>query len=362
MPEETLASDSATSQTSTDSSASSDTSSVGSVTADTQSTATTSADTSTATDSVRADTQIADNAQAANPAGVETKNETAQPEIDYKARFAGAQKSWQQERADRERFQQQADQFQRELQALKQQFQGIQPQEVEQYRQTRELPVWDERSPNHQNFLNLRRLYDHYEQDMRAAPNDEIRQWLSQQMGQALGPEGAKTLRSWREYVRTQEWERQTDPAAYYRKLIQKEAQPVIQQSLQNVSQTYQSVQSAQAEVQKWMKENAEVATPDNIKAVIGMMEKGENFAMAAARVERDHYRSKVSAAAKASASAEEKERLLQGNAAGPIARNPNTAKKVDPKAVAKERGIEVGKGDPRFIQLLQELDQQGLL
>jgi len=359
MPEETLASDSATSQTSTDSSASSDTSSVGSVTADTQSTAATSAETSTATDSTQVDTQVADNAQAANVAGVETTSPNPQPEVDYKARFAGAQKSWQQERADRERFQQQAEQFQRELQALKQQFQGIQPQEVEQYKQTRELPVWDKRNPNHQNFLELRRLYDHYEEDMRAAPDDATRQWLSQRMSQVIGPEGAKTLRTWRDHVRRREWERQNDPDSYYRELIQKEAQPVIQQQLQNVSQTYQSVQSAQQEVQKWMKENAEVATPENIKQILGLMEKGENFTTAAYRVERDYYRSQVLPAKQAKASAEEKERLLQGNAAGTIARNPNTAKKVDYKAVAKERGL-TSEGDR--IKLLFELDQQGLL
>jgi hypothetical protein len=202
-------------------------------------------------------------------------------------------------------------------------------------------------------------MYDHYEEDMRAAPDDATKQWLSQRMSQALGPEGVKQLRSWRDYVRKQEWERQTDPANYYRKLIQKEAQPVIQQQLQNVSQTYQSVQSAQQEVQKWMKENAEVATPENIKQVIALMEKGADFNTASYRVERDHYRSQVSAAKQAKASAEEKERLLQGNAAGTIARNPNTAKKVDYKAVAKERGL-TSEGDR--IKLLFELDQQGLL
>ncbi len=359
MPEETLASDSATSQTSTDSSASSDTSSVGSVTADTQSTAATSADTSTATDSAQADTQIADNAQVANTAGVETKSPDAQPEVDYKARFAGAQKSWQQERADRERYQQQADQFQRELQALRNQFQGVQPQDIEQYRKTQELPVWDKRNPNHANFLELRRQYDHYEEDMRAAPDDATRQWLSQRMSQTIGPEGAKTLRSWRDHVRQREWARQTDPDSYYRELIQKEAQPVIQQQLQNVSQTYQSVQSAQAEVQKWMADNKDVASPDNIKSILGMMEKGATFEVASARVERDHFRSKVTAAAQDKASAEERQRLLEGNAAGTIARNPRTGRFVDPKAVAKERGLT---SEADRIKLLFDLDQEGRL
>jgi predicted phage tail protein len=174
-----------------------------------------------------------------------------------------------------------------------------------------------------------------------------------------LGPEGLKTLREWRTDVAQQEWERRVNPTAFYRKLIAKEAQPVIQQSLQSVSQTYQSVQSAQQEVQKWMKDNSEVASPENIKAVLDFMGKGETFAMASARVERDHYRSLISHANKAKQSAEEKERILQGNAAGPIARNPKSVKKVDVKAVAKERGV---KNHREFADLLFELDEQGQL
>ncbi len=359
MSEETLETNSAAVDTSTPSTEpSGSTASVDPSTDGTQSTSTTTAGTSTDAGSTEVETHVDENAQAANVAGVETKSQ-AHPEIDYRQRYADQLKSWQQEKADRTRFQQQAEQFQQELAQLKQQFQGIQPQEVEQYRQTKELPVWDKRSPNHSKFLELRRLYDHYEEDMRAAPDDATRQWLSQRMSQVLGPEGAKTLRTWRDHVRQREWERQNDPDSYYRELIQREAQPVIQQQLQNVSQTYQSVQSAQAEVQKWMKENAEVATPENIKQILGLMEKGENFTAAAYRVERDYYRSQVLPAKQAKASAEEKERLLQGNAAGTIARNPNTAKKVDFKAVAKERGL-VSERDR--IELLMELDHQGLL
>lgn len=324
----------------------------------TPATPTTSAESTASTGSTQVDTHVAADAQA-NTGAVETSSPDPQPEIDYKARFVGAQKSWQQERAEKQALQQQAAQFQQELADLKRQFQGIQPQEIEKYRSQQQVPVWDETSPNHQQFLDLRRTYDYYERNMRAAPDDATRQWLSQQMGQELGAEGAKTLREWQVDVRRQEWERQTNPAAYYRKLIQKEAQPVIQQSLNNVSQTYQSVQSAQAEVQKWMKENADIATPDNIRSILGLMEKNESFSVAAARVERDHYRSLVSSANNAKQSAEEKERLLQGNAAGVIARNPNATKKVDFKAVAKERGAV---NERQRMDLMFELDKQGLL
>jgi hypothetical protein len=358
MSEETLESNSATSET-TGSTESSSTGSIDTSTDVTQSTTTNEAGSSNATGSTDVETQAAEAARPDHTTSVETTNETAKPAIDYKQRYADQLKSWQQENAERQRWQTQADTFQRELAELKKQYQGIQPQEIEKYRSQQQVPVWDEQSPGHQQFLELRRTYDLYERAMRSAPDDATKQWLGQQMSQEIGPEGAKVLREWQADYRRQEWERQNNPSAFYRKLIQKEAQPVIQQSLQNVSSTYQSVQSAQQEVQKWMTESKEVATPENIKAVLGLMEKGETFATAAARVERDHFRTLVSTAKKAQQSAEEKERLLQGNASGTIARNPNTAKKVDFKAVVKERGIT---NERDRIDLLFDLDNQGML
>ncbi len=329
-----------------------------SATADTQASSATPAGSSDATpDVTNVTTQIAPDARA-NTQSVETSTPTT-PEIDYKARFIGAQKSWQAARDEGNLLKQQAAEFQNQLNQLKQQYQGVNPQDIEKFRATQKVPVWDETSPGHQQFQELRRTYDVYTRMLQRAPDEPSKLAMQEQMQEELGADGIKTLREWQADVRRQEWERQTNPQAFYRKLIQKEAQPVFQQGLQNVSQTYQSVQAAQGEVQKWMKESAEVATPENIKSILSHMEKGVTFDVAAARVERDYYRSKVSTGMNAQKSAEEKERLLQGNAAGTIARNPNTAKKVDFKAVAKERGL---KSERERLDLLFELEQQGKL
>lgn len=328
----------------------------------TQSTSNPTAESSTATDPAQAVTQVAESAQAENLAGVETKSPDPQPAIDWQKRFVNGQKSWKQDAEERDRFRQQAEQFQRELNELKNQYQGVRREDVEQFRASKKVQPWSKESPDHANFLDLRRTYEQYERQMRSAPDDATRQWLAQQMNQEISADEAKTLREWKADVRRQKWELENNPRDFYRDLIQREAQPVIQQHLQGVSQTYQSVQSAQNEVQKWMKDNQEVASPENIKSILGMMEKGESFQIASARIERDHYRKQVSQAKNDKQSAEEKERLLQGNAAGVIARNPQTTKKVDPKAVAQERGIKVGAGDRRYIDLLLELDAEGRL
>jgi hypothetical protein len=312
------------------------------------------------TDSATADTQQQDGARSLT-ASAETTNpqSAATPEIDYKARFVGAQKSWQQERDRAASFQQQLAQYQKRLESYEQQYQGIQPQDIEAFRASQSVKMWDSQHQQHQQFLELRRAHDHYTNLLNRAPDDQTKQWLAQQMRDEVGPEGIKTLRDWQADVRRQEWERQNNPEAFYRKLIQKEAQPVIRESLQNVSQTYQQTEQARGEVQKWIKDNQTIANPESIKQILTHMESGMPFQLASSIVERDYWKSQSTDAMKAKQSAEEKERLLQGNAAAPIARNPKASKRVDPRAIAQERGV---KNSRQFADLLFELDAEGAL
>jgi hypothetical protein len=316
--------------------------------------------TSTETDStVTVDTQIEEDAQA-NAQKVETTTEPpAQPEIDYKKRFIGAQKSWQQERAEKQAMAQQLAELQQRHESFEKQFQGVDAKEIEQFRASQKSQLWDEAHPDHGKFIDLLKKQDFYAELIQNEDDPEIVKRLQVKFQQAIGPEGVKNLRDHRAYVAQQQWELRVNPAGYYRKLIQREAQPVIQDSLRNVSQTYQSVQQAQNEVQQWMKANAEIATPENIKSVLDLMQKGASFELASLRVERDYERKNRQDGIKAKQSAEEKERILQGNAAGTIARNPKSFKRVDPKAVAKERGV---KNSREFADMLFELDAQGEL
>ncbi len=184
-------------------------------------------------------------------------------------------------------------------------------------------------------------------------------QKLHVRMQRALGEKGIQTLNAWRADVRNQERERRLNPRAFYAKLIRQEAQPVVRETLQSTSQNYQQMIQARDQAQNWVKGNPEVATPDNIRAVLALMEKGETFDKASAIVERDHYRTQVSNAKKMTASAEEKERLLQGNAAGGINRNPNAAKTIDVNKLRKDKGIKDSRG---FTDMLFDLDKEGLL
>jgi hypothetical protein len=218
---------------------------------------------------------------------------------------------------------------------------------------------WDPEDARHQDFLKLVDKADYYSELIQGEDNPEIKKLLQDKQLRLLGNEGVDLLQRWQRAVRSQERERRLNPQAFYRKLIRQEAQPVVQETLQTTSQQYQQVQQARGDVESWMSKNKDIATPENIKAILGHMQSGMPFQVASAIAERDHYRKQVSAAQKASASAEEKERLLQGNAAGVVSRNPNASKQLDVAKLLKESGA---RNSREKIDKLFDLDRQGLL
>ena len=244
--------------------------------------------------------------------------------------------------------------LERQLKELQQQVQAAQKKDSEP-----QLRPWDEGHAEHAQFLRLVDRAEHFEELIQGEENPEIVKALQQKQLRVLGDQGVQMLRDWRDNVRSQERERRLNPKAFYSKLIRQEAQPVVQETLQSTSANYQQMIQARDQAQKWIQGNPEVATPENIKAVIALMENGAKFDQASATVERDHYRKLVSDAKKMSASAEEKERLLQGNAAGAIHRNPNASKKVDVGKLRKDKGIQNGR---QLIDELFDLDSKGLL
>lgn len=217
---------------------------------------------------------------------------------------------------------------------------------------------WHPEDPRHQEFLKLVDKADYFDELIRGEQDNALVEKLREKQLRVLGNEGIDLLQRWQRDVRNQERERRLNPKAFYQKLIRAEAQPVVHETLKSTNESYQRQVQAVNDVQQWMQQS-DIATDDNKRAVIGLMEKGMPFDIAKTAVEREHYRKLVSAANKASASAEEKERLLQGNAAGVVSRNPNASKKVDVAKLRQDKGI---KNSREFIDELFDLDKKGML
>jgi hypothetical protein len=243
--------------------------------------------------------------------------------------------------------------IQAEMERLKSQHQSSQ--------ETAKQPAtepWDPEDSRHQEFLKLVDKADYFDEMIRGEGDENLVKAIQQKQLRVIGNDGIELLQRWQRAVRLQERERRLNPAAFYRKLIRQEAQPVVRETLQTTNESYQRQVQAVDDVRQWMAQS-DIATDENKKAVIAFMEKGMPFDIARTAVEREHYRKMVSAAKKATASADEKERLLQGNAAGVVSRNPNASKKVDVAKLRQEKGITDGRA---LIDELFDLDQKGML
>jgi hypothetical protein len=343
-----------------------------STSADTGALETASAETQSSAESTTPETSAAQEpAHAATPAeagsagsltvGAET-SAPAQPELtpeafaNLKKQYAGSTKSWQQERQQRLAFEKQAQELQAKLEQLTQQFQGADPREFQEFRDNRK-PQWDSTHPKHAEFVDLVKSAQKYDQLINSAKDDATREFLIQARDADLGQDGISKLREWRADVRRQEWERQINPREYYAKMIRQEAQPVVRETLQSTSQRYQETTQAVESVKTWLSENKAIATPENLQKLEGMMQQGMPFERASMLIERDHFKAQISGADAAKRSAEEKERLLQGNAAGVIARNPNSGRFVDTKELRKQSADSRDYADKLF-----DLDSKGLL
>lgn len=284
-------------------------------------------------------------AQATSPDSGTQEAATASPETpepitpeafaNLKKQYAGSTRSWQQEQA-------RAKQLEQELQQLRDQFkpfQGIDQAKLQQFQQSQGVQMWDSSHPKHAEFLDLRRTAEHYHRLIANAGTPETKDWLLGQMQEQLGEDGLKTLQNWKKDVQQQQWELQNNPREYYRKLIQAEAKPVVQNHLQQVSQTFQETEAAKQQAASWMKDNP-AATAENIQSVMKLLEQGMRFEQASMQVERDYWKSQISKANDAKSSAEEKERLLSGKAASTVLRNPQTDKRVDFVKYAAEKGL----------------------
>ena len=288
----------------------------------------------------------------------ETTETSGVPAVPWEKRFKDTQSAYTRTTQENQALKQQFNELQQQIQEMRQQYAGVKPEEVTEWRNSKALKPWDEGSPENPSFLNLVSKAEFFDELAQGETDPAELQKLQQRMVRAIGPDGLKMLDAWKVDVRNQERERRLNPKAFYQKLIREQAQPVVRENLQQANQQYQEGLRGRQDAEKWMA-NKEVATPENVQKMLQLMDKSRMpFEVASAIVERDHYRSQVSNATKAKQSAEEKERLLQGNAAGAISRNPSSGKRLDVAKHMKDKGIQ-GRS---MVDELMNLERDGLL
>lgn len=270
----------------------------------------------------------------------------------YEKRLKDNQRAFQIER-------QKALEYERKLQALEQQlnqFQGVNPDDLRQFQQRHQVPLWSKKHPEHSKFQIWYQEASFINAKLGRISDPAKRQELAEMLWSDFDPEGQKVLAEYQNHLKRQQNELLADPDSYFEERFKKLFEPNISQWQQQTAQTYEQAIQAEKDVKEWFDKSPKEIWQGKSEVIGERLRKGEKWRDIQLELERDYYRAQASSAATARASAEEKERLLRGQAAGTVAHDPKTSSKVDPLKVAKERGIDPAVDMPAFVDLLQEL------
>lgn len=339
----------ATSANTGTSDAAQDTGSAGPVSTDTQATSTPAAEGANAeTAPVDAtDTQANASESLTSPKSDTTSQAAqAQPQIPWEKRYSDL-------RREEQRLRQQLKQFQ-------QTYQGVDPntvrtfQEREALAQREKLQPWNKQSPKHATFLKTLDKVQLYQAALnKAAP--EKRQDVADQWAGLISEQEFNDVRAWQEHQRQEQLAMMADPRAYYAQQVR----DIIREEMQQ----HQTASKAEQEVGGWFNDPANQPIVQQYGPQMQeMLESGAPWKFVQQHIallaQMDGMQGRVGEAEKVKTAAEERNRLLKSQAS--VSRDPNTARKIDPMQVAKERGIQPG--SPDYWDLLTELKSEGML
>ncbi len=279
----------------------------------------------------------------------------------YEKRVKDSQRAFQLERQRALDLERRTQGYEQQLRQMQEQFDGVNPDEVKQYRERSAAPVWSKKHPEHGKFQALQQQANFIEASLRRCPTEKRAEMEEFLWGQ-VGTEGINTLQSYREHLRTKQQEMLADPDSYFEEQFKRHFEPQINQWQGNVANTYEQSVQAEREVKDWFDKSPKEIWTGKQDYIKERLNKGASWQQVQLELERDHYRTVASSADNAKRSAEEKERLLRGNAATTVAHDPKTSRSIDPMKIAKERGIDPANDMAAYFDLLQELKRNNQL
>lgn len=294
------------------------------------------------------DTRVAQDAQtgAQNPSAAQR-----QADVDWKKRYDEIR------RHHETQINPKLKQYEQQLK----QYDGVDPHAVRQWReaqqraQAEKLPRYSPQHPDHASFRKLREKLD-WARDLIAKAPDDKRGEVKALVSQNFSEQEYAEIASWENYQREFSAHFASDPQG----VIAGVAQQVARQAVEQVLQEREAVRR----VEEWASRPESMALSEKYgdEAMKMMVEEGMTFARAREWMEMKAKLDALSntaghaAALQASASAQ----FNQRKAAAAISADPKADRQVDPKEVARQRGIHPS--SPQYLDLLDELNSKGLL
>lgn len=276
----------------------------------------------------------------------------AQPDTDWKNRY-GELRSYQTKQAE-------------ELKRLKEQykqFDGVDPQVVQSFRQQQEqakqqqLPVWNPKHPQKPHWDRTWTKYQTFQQQLANAPDHATKELIAKNWQGQFQPFETDLIRAKEQEDAAFNERFHADPKASIMEMIGDEVEKRVQDTLQR----RQLETQADQDVGSWFNDpkNAAIVQTQG-SDMYARLQKGQDWEtvreMAQMRAQLSALQGRVGEAETAKTTADERDRLVKSRAS--VNRDPGGSKQVDPMLVAKERGVKPG--TPAYLDILLQLKSEG--
>jgi hypothetical protein len=251
----------------------------------------------------------------------------------------------------------------KEMEKERAQYDGIKPEDVRAWKAAQEtaqkssLPRWSPTHPEHERFKGLRERYQFAKSLIdRAKPED--REARKAELAANFHPDELKTLEDWKAHEADFTSRLASDPEGTLSQMMDQR----IAQANEQREQRAQHQQKVDTAVGGWFDDPSNRMVIQSQKEFMqGALAEGIPWAVVRREATIRHLMSERESGQRTVQSAEEKERLLRGNAS--VSRDANTRSQPAgdlydrAKKIARDRGIPPGDG--RFMNILDELQAQ---
>lgn len=285
--------------------------------------------------------------------------QAAQPADDWKKRYDGQYQASQRISREKKELEGRLASFQSEMESLKKQYTGVNPQEVQQWRQQQEaqsLPVWNPKHPEHQSFQSAHQKFQFFNDLVNAQSDPAVREAITKQFQASVSPQDRQRINMFIEHGERERVRMQMDPQGYIQSQVQSLVEREISKFRDNTVQSYQESVNARTELAGLQQKYPELATAEHLTKIMELVQQGAPMSAAFHAVRADILEKRISGANVAKASAEEKERLLTQSAS--ISRDPAISSKVDLWAEAEKirKAKHIPSGDKRMMTIYDDL------
>lgn len=310
---------------------------------------------------------LADSAEVKNQ---QAKQPDARPDVlqnavpkegvdDWKKRHDGQFQSAQRLSREKKELESKVAEYQQQLQTFQQQFQGIDPRTVQEWKQQQQvasLPVWHPKNPGAEAFNRALSIRDFYNSEYDAEADPEAKARILSRFHQRVPAQMRQQIQDFDEQQKQERLQMARDPQGYIQGQVKSLVQQEIDSFRDKTVRSYQETMNAQQELSGLQQQFPEMNNLENLQKIAALVRQGIPTATAFHATRADVLSAQISQARTSKASADEKERLLTGRAT--ISRDAAVTPKVNiwDEAEKLRKAQNIPSGDRRMMKIYDDL------